>query len=302
MKRWRVVALAVTVPLVLIFGWVYSQVRAIEVEALSDDLFVLRGFGGNVAVLRTAEGTVVVDSMSIPLQGARIREVAHKLTDADPVLLINTHYHLDHTHGNPAFDPGTRVLSTERTLEHLNALDGDFWTGDAAALKPSETFNDRQILTIGGKTIELVSPGRGHTDGDLVVVFRDERVLHTGDLLFKDHYPNIDLEAGGTLEGWPATLDRVLLLDFDRVIPGHGATTDRQGILQFRAFLTQLWEIGRQAAANGTSLADIRQSPALTEDTGYQQVRFIVSLGLDRPFVLQRAWEEATGNFEPAAH
>jgi cyclase len=302
MKRWQLIALAITATLALILGWVYSQVRAIDVEALSDDLFVLRGFGGNVAVLKTTEGTVVVDSMTLPLQGSRIREIARELTGAETILLINTHYHLDHTHGNPAFEPGTRVLSTERTLEHLDALDADFWTGEAAALKPNETFTDRQTLTIGGKTIDLVSPGRGHTDGDLVVVFRDERVLHAGDLMFKDHYPNIDLEAGGTIKYWPATLDRVMTLNFDRVIPGHGVTTDREGIIQFQAFLSQLWDIGQQAAANGTSLDEVKKSTALTADAGYQPIRFIVSLGLDRPFVLQRAWEEATGNFVPASH
>jgi cyclase len=302
MKRWQLIALAIAATLVLILGWVYSQVRAIDVEVLSDDLFVLRGFGGNVAVLKTTEGTVVVDSMTLPLQGSRIREIARELTGAETILLINTHYHLDHTHGNPAFEPGTRVLSTERTLEHLDALDADFWTGEAAALKPNETFTDRQTLTIGGKTIDLVSPGRGHTDGDLVVVFRDERVLHAGDLMFKDHYPNIDLEAGGTIKYWPATLDRVMTLNFDRVIPGHGVTTDREGIIQFQAFLSQLWDIGQQAAANGTSLDEVKKSTALTADAGYQPIRFIVSIGLDRPFVLQRAWEEATGNFVPASH
>jgi glyoxylase-like metal-dependent hydrolase (beta-lactamase superfamily II) len=64
--------------------------------------------------------------MTLPLQGQRIREKARELTGAETVLVINTHYHLDHTHGNPAFEPGTRVLSTERTLSHLKALDADF--------------------------------------------------------------------------------------------------------------------------------------------------------------------------------
>ncbi len=66
-----------------------------------------------------------VDTLTLPMQGKRLREIAKELTGQDTVLLINTHYHLDHTHGNPAFDPGTRVLSTERTLHHLKALDAD---------------------------------------------------------------------------------------------------------------------------------------------------------------------------------
>ena len=120
--------------------------------------------------------------MSLPAQGGWIRELAKELTGAETILLINTHYHFDHTHGNPAFEPGTRILSTERTLSYLHALDADFWTGDATKLLPNETFSERQTLHIGGKTIELVHPGPGHTDGDLVVIFADENVIHMGDL------------------------------------------------------------------------------------------------------------------------
>lgn len=298
MKRWQSILVVIVVILLAGAGYVYSQVRALAVERLSDDLFVLRGFGGNAAVLRTDAGSVIVDTMTLPLQGERIREVAKELTGSETVLLINTHYHLDHTHGNPAFDPGTRVLSTERTLSHLKALDSEFWQGDAAQLMPNETFTERQRLEIGGKTLELVHPGPGHTDGDLVVLFTDENVIHMGDLHFNNHYPNIDLEAGGTVQQWPETLDEVLTYSFDRVIPGHGATTDRAGIKSFQAFMTQLGEIGRQAAESGDSLEDTVVTKKLTRDEGYEPIRFIVSLGLNREFVLTRAWQEATDNFK----
>lgn len=298
MKKWQIALLSIAVLLVGLGAYVYSQLRAIEVEKLSEDLHVLRGMGGNTAVLRTDAGTVIVDTMTFPMQGRQIREVATELTGADTVMIINTHYHLDHTHGNPAFEPGTRVLSTERTLSHLNALDADFWAGEAAALKPNETFTDQQTLSIGGKTLQLVHPGVGHTDGDLVVVFADEGVVHMGDLHFNKSYPNIDLEAGGSVAAWPATLDRVLALPFERVIPGHGATTDRNGIRQFQRFMAQLGEIGQAAADTGTSLEETLTTEALTEDAGYEPIRFFISLGLDRSFVLRRAWEEATGNFQ----
>ena len=298
MKLWQTVIALLLLVLAIGGGYVYSQVRALEVEQLTDDLWVLRGFGGNTAVLRTREGTVIVDTMTFGIQGSRIRDVARELTGADTALIINTHYHLDHTHGNPSFAAGTRVLSTDRTLSHLRALDADFWAGDAAKLMPNETFSERQTLEFGGKTLELVHPGSGHTDGDLVVVFVDEGVVHMGDLLFNKHYPNIDLEAGGTVRDWAATLEATLPLAFDRVIPGHGATTDRAGIRQFQSFVTQLSEIGQQAATEGWSLEAVRSTDALTTDVGYVPIEFIISLGLDRGFVLQRAWEEASGNFE----
>jgi len=297
MKIFKIVLCVALVGLLAGGGYLYTQVRALETERLSDDLWVLRGMGGNAAVLRTKEGNVIVDTMTFGIQGDHIREVARELTGMDTTMIINTHYHLDHTHGNPSFEAGTRVLSTERTLKYLETLDADFWTGGASELMPNETFADAQTLFVGDKKLELIHPGPGHTNGDLVVIFVDEGVIHMGDLLFNAHYPNIDLEAGGTVRGWSATLERVLALNFDRVIPGHGATTDRNGIRAFQKFVSQLSEIGATAAEQGWSLEDTRATDQLTEDAGYVPIEFIVSLGLDRGFVLQRAWEEATGNF-----
>ena len=297
MKKWQVGLLVCAALVASISAYVLVQARSLEVERLSEDLFVLRGLGGNTAVLRTDAGAVVVDSMTLQMQGERIREKARELTGMETTLLINTHYHLDHTHGNVAFEPGTRVLSTERTLSHLHALDAEFWQGDAASLLPTETFTDRMTLVVGDKTIELIHPGAGHTDGDLVVLFTDEGVLHTGDLMWHQYYPNIDLEAGGSVQAWVASLESLLRLDFTRVIPGHGETTDRNGMRQFLALIAQLAEIARTAADSGDSLEQTLQTDQLTADEGYEQLDMIIPMHMDREFVITRAWEETTKNF-----
>jgi len=298
MKKWQVGLLVCAALVASISAYVLVQARSLEVERLSEDLFVLRGLGGNTAVLRTDAGAVVVDSMTLQMQGERIREKARELTGMETTLLINTHYHLDHTHGNVAFEPGTRVLSTERTLSHLHALDAEFWQGDAASLLPTETFTDRMTLVVGDKTIELIHPGAGHTDGDLVVLFTAEGVLHTGDLMWHQYYPNIDLEAGGSVQAWVASLESLLRLDFTRVIPGHGETTDRNGMRQFLALIAQLAEIARTAADKGNSLEQTLQTDQLTADKGYEQLDMIIPLHMDREFVITRAWEETTKNFK----
>ena len=108
-------------------------------------------------------------------------------------MIINTHYHSDHTHGNPGFPEGIRVVSTARTLQHLQNRDGDYWQEEAAGLLPNETFRDIKVIRMGGKTVSMVHPGRGHTDGDLVVHFAEDNAIHAGDLFFNKYYPNIDL-------------------------------------------------------------------------------------------------------------
>ena len=275
--------------------YAYQQVTSLESERVTDDVHVLFGLGGNVGVLATERGAVVVDSMTFRMQGVRIREAAEKLGRGPTQAIINTHYHLDHTHGNPAFAAGTKVWSTQRTRDYLLHFDAPYWEGGAAGTLPNQTFESAHDLVVGGKTIRLQHLGRGHTDGDLVVLFVEDRVLHTGDLFFNGRYPNIDLEAGGSVREWDATLDRVMALDFDRVIPGHGPVTDREGIRAFQRFLRELWSLAEQAAREGKSLAETQALPGLTADAGYGAIEVPFVFRLDREFVIRRAWEEATG-------
>jgi glyoxylase-like metal-dependent hydrolase (beta-lactamase superfamily II) len=275
----------------------YHQIGATEVERVSDDVHVIYGQGGNVGVLRTGKGAVVVDTMAFLMQGRRILELAEELGEGPLQALINTHYHWDHTHGNPAFPSGSRVIATDRTLSYLKAVDADYWTDGAEGTLPNETFADERVLKIGDKTLRLLHPGRGHTDGDLVVLFEEDRILHTGDLYFNGRYPNIDLEAGGSVREWVATLDRLLELDFDTVIPGHGPISDREGLIAFQDFMRQLAAVGADAERARTSLADTQKTGALDADAGYTGTYIPFVLDIDRNFVIRRAWEEAHGAY-----
>jgi glyoxylase-like metal-dependent hydrolase (beta-lactamase superfamily II) len=279
--------------------YLYQRISSLDAVAVTDDVHMIEGLGGNVGVLATGDGAIVVDTMTFRLQGRRIRDLAERLGRGPTQAVINTHYHTDHTHGNPAFASGMRVVATERTLGYLHATDADYWSGTAAGTLPNETFEERHELRIGGKTIRLVHPGRGHTNGDLVALFVEDRVVHTGDLFFNGRYPNIDLEAGGSVAEWAASIDRVLELDFDHVIPGHGPVSDREGLRGFQRFIRQLAAVGAEAARSGASLDETRASAALDADTGYEVLAIPFVMRLDRDFAIRRAWEEATGRFEP---
>ncbi len=167
-----------------------ASLTEFEVEQVTDDLYMLHNeFGGNVAVLRTGAGSVIVDTLTFSVQGEAIQRQAQELTGEPVTAIINSHYHLDHTHGNPAFPTGTQVYTSSRTLHHLLQLDSSTFSGDAAALLPQVTVELEEVIEIGNKTLRLFHPGRGHTDGDLVVLFVEDRTLHTGDLFFNRLYP-----------------------------------------------------------------------------------------------------------------
>src|SRR5258705_1939271 len=108
----RRLALTVVVVGAVAGGWAWWRVGHIDVQQLSPDLYLLTGVGGNCTVLVTTEGVVVVDTMTFVRQGTRILARIQELTDKPVVAILNTHYHLDHTHGNPAFVPTTKVVAT----------------------------------------------------------------------------------------------------------------------------------------------------------------------------------------------
>lgn len=274
-----------------IVGWGWWKAGQLQVEKLSDNLYMMSGVGGNVGVLVTDEGVAVVDTMTFVRQGDAILARIREITDQPVVAVINTHYHLDHTHGNPAFAPGTKVVSTARTLAHLQQRDADYWRDSPAKeLLPNDTFEGERELVLGGRTIRLFHPGRGHTDGDLVAEFVGERAIHTGDLYSNGHFPNIDLEAGGSVKEWDATLGNVLARDFDRVIPGHGPVGDRAGVARFQEFMRSLWAQTAEIAARGGGLEEAEREVDLTR-FDLAPIWFVPSL--NREFVIQRAYEEA---------
>jgi glyoxylase-like metal-dependent hydrolase (beta-lactamase superfamily II) len=289
----RRVLVALLVVIALVAGALWLGLGWLDHTQLTDAVHMYSGIGGNVGVLVTNEGVVVVDTMTFVRQGDAIRDRVRELT-AQPVAAVwNTHYHWDHTHGNPAFPIGTKVVSTTRTLQHLHERDADFWRDHPAVdLLPNDTFDgETKQLTLGGKTVRGYYLGRGHTDGDMVVLFVEDRVLHTGDLFFNGHYPNIDLEAGGSVREWAATLDRVLALPFDKVIPGHGPAANRAALQRFREFMATLWRETDVIRQRGGSLEDAIRLVNL-DDFGLSPLWFAPTL--NRGFVIRRAWQEAT--------
>lgn len=279
----------------------YQEISALKLETPTQDVAVLSGFGGNVAVLRTERGPVIVDTMTFRLQGDRLRERAEAFAGGAVVKVINTHYHLDHTHGNPAFPAGTEIIATKATRAYLREYDSGYWEGDDEVFLPTKTFKSRHEFTLGGKTVRVLHLGSGHTGGDAVVQFVEDRVLHFGDLFFNRLYPSVDLEAGGSLRAWIETLDRVLELDFEHAIPGHGAVGTRGDVLQFQALLRELVVVGERAAAEQWSLRETLAKTELSEDEGYETIGVPGLVYLDRDSVIRRAWEEATGALEEAS-
>jgi cyclase len=199
--------------------------QPLTIEKLADDLHVIVGSGGNVAVLTTSEGVILVDDkfeQNVPEIQAKVKSVSDK-----PIrYILNTHQHGDHTGGNQKL-----MADNVEILIHKNAR-ANMVTGKQPGI-PRITYGDETAVYLGGKEVQAHYCGRGHTNGDAVIYFPAHRVLHTGDL-FVNGAPFIDYSNGGSGVAWTSTLDEALKLDFDRVIPGHGPIMKRADLVAWK--------------------------------------------------------------------
>lgn len=225
------------------------------IEKIADDLFVIIGNGGNVAVLVTDEGVVLVDD-KFEEDYTGITAQVKSVTDKPVKYVINTHHHADHSGGN------TRFIAVAEIISHKNAranIAGKAQSGAPANLVPARiTFTDETSVFLGGKEVRARYFGRGHTDGDIIVYFPAHRVIHTGDLM-AGVTPYIDYTGGGSLNAWIKTIDAALAaLDFDQVIPGHGTVTDRAGLQTYRDNVVKLRDGIAAQLRQGKSPEEVR--------------------------------------------
>jgi cyclase len=142
--------------------------------------------------------------------------------------VINTHHHGDHSGGNARLQAlGAQVVTSWQARQ--NMIDGK-----QPGLS-NITIDNRGSLYLGGKRVDLFYFGRGHTNGDIVALFPAQRVLASGDLFtIGDATPElVDYPGGGSAKQWPQTIQGVLSLDFDQVVPGHGTVGTKADMRKF---------------------------------------------------------------------
>ena len=293
MVRRALVAVAVVVLAAGGFvGFRFYRFLHTETLRLDDRFYVVLGGGGNTAVLIADDGVLVVDT-KFWRPGRQLPGIISAITDKPVKVIINTHYHADHTHGNPNYAPGTRVIAQRHTREHLLKLDKDFWEVEPAwSVLPGDLVDEEKELRFGDETIRIIHPGRGHTYGDVVVHFGKRRILATGDLFVNGRYPRIDLPGGGSGREWPATLDKVLGIDdVTQYIPGHGPLADRAALVRFQSYLRSLVTQVEERAAQGRSLAEIKHAVDLHAYDDFVSMPFLSS----RDRNVEWVYDEVTG-------
>lgn len=228
----------------------FSKVQ-IKVTKVSGNIYMLEGEGGNIAASVGEDGIVIVDDQFAPLAD-KIQAALKNLgiTDKPVRFVINTHYHGDHTGGNAPFaNAGSTVIAQDNVRKRLEE-GSELGIGGSAnehvppaakAALPIITFEHDVTVHLNGEDIRALHFPAGHTDGDAVIFFPKNNVVHMGDDFVRYGFPFIDVASGGSVQGMIAAMEKASAqLPADvKVIPGHGALSNLDDV---RAYVTMLKE------------------------------------------------------------
>ncbi len=252
-----------------------SQVRAtqappkvVTVDKLKDNLYVLKGGGGNTALFLTATGAVVVDS-KLQGWGQPLLDAIKSVTPKPLTMVINTHTHYDHTNGQVEFPASVEVVAHENTktyMEQSNPVYGlqsgpqpNLFKERGGRGLPTRTFKDSLTIGSGADRIDLHYFGRAHTGGDAYVVFPALGVMHAGDTFPNRDLPIMDLNNGGSGLAFAATLTKAAAVPgVTTIINGHNPEpTTPADLKTYAEFIADFVIAVRDAKKAGKTVDDV---------------------------------------------
>lgn len=285
----------------------YSKIEY-RSEKLTDNLFVLFGAGGNVAVLTGADGALVVDSDVVEMS-PKLRAALSLVSDKPARFLIDTHFHFDHTGGNPTLGRGGAVIvahdNVRARLMTPQVIDLGVKVGmDASPPEglPVITFAEGLKFHVNDEEISVIHAPHGHTDSDAFVFFKNANVLHTGDLMMSIGYPFIDAGNGGSLAGLIAAHAKALgLCDANtRVIPGHGPLVTSSELQAYHDALATIYKRIGDLVRKGRTIEQIlAAAPTREFDERWGKSFISPDMLIQRAFMELKAANRKTAQAEP---
>lgn len=252
----------------------FSKVE-IKVTKVSGNIYMLEGAGGNIAASVGGDGIVIIDDQFAPLAEkiqAALKNIG--VTDKPVRFVINTHYHGDHTGGNELFNnSGSTIIAHDNVRKRLES-GGPAGNGGsvkienkpaAKAALPIITFDHDVTIHLNGEDIRALHFPSGHTDGDSVIFFPKNNVVHMGDDFVRYGFPFIDVAAGGSVQGIIAACEKVAAeLPADvKVIPGHGALSNMEDVKAFTKMLKETSAVVQKALDEHKTLDQMKQAKIL---------------------------------------
>ncbi|MCR9129230.1 MAG: MBL fold metallo-hydrolase [Alphaproteobacteria bacterium] len=220
----------------------------VETSDLGAGVYMLStGRGGNVGLSVGEDGVFLIDTQFAPIAPYLDRAQRAVSGDRGVDMVLNTHLHGDHVLGNEYFaEAGAIILAHESVRPALEnpvtaQLTGSTPDPLSGGFLPTVNLVGGETLTLNGQTVRLHHEPSAHTDGDIWVQFVEADVIHAGDLLFSGWFPYIDLDNGGTVEGFIAGMQAIADAagPDTQVIPGHGPMSTKADLEASIAMLSE---------------------------------------------------------------
>ena len=235
----------------------------VTAEKLSDSVYVLFGQGGNIAASVGEDGIYIIDDQFAKLSND-IKKTISDLKPGSAEFVINTHHHGDHTGGNENFaKAGAHVIAHDnvhKRLEEKHGANSDYLQ--------RISFGHDLKLHFNNEHAHVVHYAYAHTDGDSVIFFNNDNIVHMGDIYFNfGSLPFVDVDSGGSVDGILAAVNDVIKQIDERtiVIPGHGPVSDRSGLVTYAKLVKKAKDLMLKAMQNNASLEQVIKADPLEE-------------------------------------
>ncbi len=241
----------------------HADENPVTAEKLSDSVYVLFGQGGNIAASVGEDGIYIIDDQFAKLSND-IKKTISDLKPGSAEFVINTHHHGDHTGGNENFaKAGAHVIAHDnvhKRLEEKHGANSDYL--------PRISFGHDLKLHFNNEHAHVVHYAHAHTDGDSVIFFNNDNIVHMGDIYFNfGSLPFVDVDSGGSVDGILAAVNDVIKQIDERtiVIPGHGPVSDRSGLETYAKLVKKAKDLMLKAMQNNASLEQVLKADPLAE-------------------------------------
>jgi len=260
-------------------------------ELISSD-YVFSSTSFNSGVIATSEGVVVLDALSSEAIAQKEREAIARAIKQPVRFLVSSTFHNNYTWGNVAYQDVVKIGHEDYRTDLLAQMQHDHASiEEQRARLPQITYGDRLTIHLGGKEIQVLYLGKGHTRSDSIIFVPQDRIAYLSELFFSDQFLYINDRYALS---WLKTLDAVEALPADIFVPGHGPIPQdpketREGVHRFRQMLVDLCDAVQKEIARGATEDQVAAAVKLPQ---YEKMRGYAS---QREVAVRRAYREIMG-------
>jgi glyoxylase-like metal-dependent hydrolase (beta-lactamase superfamily II) len=249
------------------------QKREVNIEAvkLTEQIYMLKGQGGNIGLFVGEDAVFMIDDQFARLT-PKILSAIKKITDKPVTYLINTHWHGDHTGGNENMaKEGALIVAHDNVRKRMSVdqiVRGRAKKASPKSALPVITFSEDMMMHINNEDVFISHIHNAHTDGDALIYFMKNNVIHMGDSYFQGAFPYMDLDAGGSIDGYIAGIKKLISLTNDetKIIPGHGNVSSKSELKPYLEMLITLRNRVKAEIEKGKTLEEVVTNKSITKE------------------------------------